>query len=1049
MRNVLSVLFILTTGLLFGQTFRFNQYTTEDGISQDFIYSINQDKQGYLWVGTGEGLCKFDGKHFVTYTANDGLREVITCSFVDNSGTQWFGHNSGVLTSFNGVSFKAHDNQKVIQSKINAISGDGEKIYAVSQNEGLIEIIDGKPKVHGKFGAESFHSIQCIDKTNLLLGTSSGLIHMKLVDGKWQKIKLYWEDSWISDLTVSQDSHVFLLASQSDGIAKVRLKDGQLQFSRWDKNEEEISEFQIQKIMQDADYNIWLGTYGGGLIKIHTDSIGGGNEFELTRYNTSTGMSSDFVQSVFQDREGNIWIGTFGAGLSNLIDDFFTFYSHSPERYGNSVSSIWISGNEKWYGVENGLIRISPTLDTNWTFYDKKNKLVDDKITSLFYIDSLMWIGTANNGIYRYDFSLDKFDKIPWDYGSLQKRVNQITGDKHVIWVATEGGLIAYYPESKNTTLYDTQSGLAHNAIKTVCKDKNGIVWMGTLSRQMYAITNESIESIEITNSGELEVVSISIGLNGDIWIATAEKGVYKKNGDTFTHYSVDQGLKSNYTYAIHCDSKGNVWVGHRGALSKIFADGSKISTFDHKSGISAQINQNAMFLDEKNYLWMGSTNGAIKYDPSKDTKKMVAPVVNILEIIIGDKKFKIDEEIKLPYGEYRVHFNFIGISFLNPDKVTYQYKLEGYDQVFSEQSVEAQATYGRLTEGKYMLKVIACTEDGVCSEETASVQITIKNPFWKQIWFYLLLLVALVTLIIVIVKLRVRRFQANQIYLENQLAIKTKEVVEKAEIIQEINKDLTSSINYAERIQSAILPNYDALIDKFPGSFIFFRPRDIVSGDFYFMREYDDKLIIACVDCTGHGVPGAFMSMIGSTTLRNIYRLMESTNKWMKPDEVLDLLDEEIQKILHQRTEMTSEEDFFKSRDGMDMTLIEIDLAENIVHLSSAKRHSIILKNGVTEIISGDKRPIGGGDINEVDFSLQSFKMNKGEALFLFTDGYPDQFGGPDGRKLKLKGVEQIIQDLQSKDKSTYEETISSYFDLWKSSKEQIDDVLMIGLLF
>ena len=999
-KSPLLVLILSLACLSYGQTFRFNQYTTEDGISQNFIYSINQDNSGYLWVGTGEGLCQFDGKTFVTFTTQDGLAEdVITCAYADaEEGVQWFGHNEGGITKFSKEGFKAIARKDLIESKINGISGNSSQVFGLAQNHGLFEIKEDKLDLIGTFGRESFHAIQCVDDENILIGTATGLLHLKFNGNIWTREDIYWEDKWITKISPTSEGGIYLISMQSGGIAKVRVNKGKVEFSKWDSNFN-LSEIHVQTIMEDEDKNIWLGTYGQGLIKLHLDTTSV-DDYDVTIYNTSTGMSSDFVQSVYQDREGNIWVGTFGAGLSTLLDDFFTFYSYDPEKYGNNVTSIAVKGNEKWFGVENGLIKISPQIDTVYAFYNSSNGFVTDQVTSLFMLDSVLWIGTWNNGLYNYDIKEDKFTKINWNYGSLQNKVNQITGNKYSLYIATEGGLIVYYIENGETNLFDTQQGLAHNSIKTVCLGSDGTIWMGTHSRYLYGINNSTIDEYEITSAGQLEILSISEDINKNIWIATAENGVYKKIGDSFANYSTNEGLKSNYTYSVQSDAIGNIWVGHRGGLSKISNEDSKIIVYDHKSGIEDQVNQRATYLDDKNYLWFGTDGGSIKYDQSKDKKRTVPPVINLLSVIIDEKEYSVDEPIKLPYGNYRVQFNFIGISFKDPENVQYQFKLEGYDQVYSDYTIEPHATYGRLADGKYKFQVMACTEDGICSEEIATIEIKISKPFWKQIWFYFLVALLLIGTVILIVRIRVKRLQANQIYLEEQLDIKTREVVEKANIIEEINKDLTASISYAERIQQAILPEVNMMTSRLPNSFIFFRPRDIVSGDFYFIREYKEKLIIACVDCTGHGVPGAFMSMIGSTTLRNIYRLMDSTGKWMTPDQVLDLLDEEIQKILHQRSSGNIEEDFFKSRDGMDMTLAEVNTETNEVLLASAKRHSILVQNGECEIISGDKRPIGGGEIDQVDFHLKKFQMSKGDSLFLFSDGYPDQFGGADGRK-------------------------------------------------
>lgn len=1047
-RSLLLVLFAFISLLSFGQSFRFNQYTTEDGITQNFIYSINQDNNGYLWVGTGEGLCRFDGKNFVTYRVSDGLAEnVITCSYVDDQGNHWYGHNGGKITKFDGYQFTILGSPD-IQSKINAIDGKDGSIFFAAQNEGVFSIENNQVKSLGKFFEESFHAVYVFDKQNLAVGSSSGLLHISESSGKWELIKKSFEDQWVTAINPAKEEGIAIMGTQEGKLAKLRLHEGELQKSDWN-SKIDIGEISLQYVLEDRHNNIWLATYGQGLIQLKADSTGS-EEFEIIRYNTRTGMSSDFVQTVFEDRENNIWIGTFGEGLSTLIDDYFTFYNHNDPNYSNNVTSIWITDSNKWYGVENGLIRISKQVESGWKFYNEKDGFVNDQVTSLFEMDSVIWIGTKSSGVYGFDMLKEKFIKISWDLSSLQSRINQITGRDANLWIATEGGLVVYNIDKKTTDLYDTELGLAHNAIKTVYLGRDNKIWMGTLSRFVYCISNTSIDEYEISSAGELEVVSITEDLEGNIWLATSEKGVYKKLGDSFSHFTTKNGLKSNYCYAVQADANNNVWIGHRGALSKVFPDNS-IVTYDHNSGIEGQVNRNAMLSDYLDYLWIGTDNGAIQYDPAKDIKNEVAPAINLIKVTIGEDEYPLGEEIELSYGNYRVHFDFIGISFKNPEEVQYQYMLVGHDQVYSDLSHEASATYGKLSDGEYSLKIKACNEDGVCAEKESLIKIKVKAPFWKKWWFFVMVFVLVVGIVILVVRWRVQRLKSIQEYLEEQLAIKTKEVVEKAEHIEEINKDLTSSISYAQRIQSSILPEIEELTDELPDSFVFYRPRDIVSGDFYFIRKLDKKLIIGCVDCTGHGVPGAFVSMIGSTTLRNIYRLMETSGNWLYPDEVLEILDSEVQKILHQEQlgEMDLEESFFKSRDGMDLTLIEVELDTKKVHLASAKRHSFVFQEGKVNLISGDKVSIGGGDADKKDFSLQSFQMSKGDVLYLFSDGYPDQFGGEDGRKLKLGGVQKLIQKMHEENIPNRGKYIDEVWTNWKGDYEQIDDVLFMGIQF
>ncbi len=763
-----------------------------------------------------------------------------------------------------------------------------------------------------------------------------------------------------------------------------------------------------------------------------------------------TGLSSDYIQSVFQDREGNIWVGTFGKGLSRLIDDFFTFYEHDPKRYGTSVSAVFISENDHWFGVENGLVRISSDPEEIWKFYTDTTGFVNDKVTSIHQIDSSLWIGTGIHGIYRMDLWNEKIRRINWNYSSLENRINQIQGSGDELWIATDGGLINYNIKTKDSKIFNTEDRLPHNSIKALLQDGENF-WFGTRDRHLYRLSASGLRSFEISQTGDIEVVDLCKDKSGNIWVATDRTGVYLFKNQEFKNYSSKHGLKSNYCYAIQPDAIGNIWVGHRGALSKIDTKTDEIEIFDHKSGIDEQVNSRAMFLDSKNYLWIGTNGGAVKYDPSKDSKNMVAPVVNLLRLIIDDKEYEVGENIDLPYGNYRVEFEFIGISFSKPEEVTYQFMLEGYDGVFSNPTKAPTATYGRLADGEYTFRVIACNADGICSETEANIVLSIGKPFWKTWWFGLVVILTLALTVFFIIKIRTRRLRATQIFLEHQLEIKTKEVVDKANQIEEINKNLTSSINYAERIQNAILPKDEELSDNLLGSFIFFRPRDIVSGDFYYVEKIDNKLIVVCADCTGHGVPGAFMSMIGSVSIRNIYEIMELTGQWKTPEKVLADLDFEIETVLKQKEEedMDPGEAFLQSKDGIDLTICEINLDTYEVLIAAAMRTSIIRQGDSIRMIKGDQKLIGGGDQIAIDFDLQRFQMKKGDGLYLFTDGYSDQFGGPNGRKLKLNKVEQIVEELAKVNYKEHRGIVEGHFDNWKGDYDQIDDVLFMGLVF
>ncbi len=319
-----------------------------------------------------------------------------------------------------------------------------------------------------------------------------------------------------------------------------------------------------------------------------------------------------------------------------------------------------------------------------------------------------------------------------------------------------------------------------------------------------------------------------------------------------------------------------------------------------------------------------------------------------------------------------------------------------------------------------------------------------------------LLYLFSAIFLVFSIVRLSVRRLRLQKEYLEQQVKERTKKIqlqntelnqqkeeieaqndmlFESNEQIQAKNKSITASINYAKRIQEAMLPIKDKITEAIPFNFILFKPRDIVSGDFYWFAEKKGKTIIAAVDCTGHGVPGAFMSMIGSEILTTIL-----TKDITKPSKILDLKNSYVQKALKQ--EQTD------NQDGMDMTLCTINKDKKIVEFAGAKNPLLYIQNGELFQIKGDSQSIGGRKTSR-DKPFENHEISYAEHttyFYTFSDGYQDQFGGPRNRKYMIKRMKKLILDNYQKPFKEQEQILNSSIEEWMKDVEQTDDILVIG---
>jgi serine phosphatase RsbU (regulator of sigma subunit) len=331
-----------------------------------------------------------------------------------------------------------------------------------------------------------------------------------------------------------------------------------------------------------------------------------------------------------------------------------------------------------------------------------------------------------------------------------------------------------------------------------------------------------------------------------------------------------------------------------------------------------------------------------------------------------------------------------------------------------------------------------------------------ISPPIWKKLWFIVLLSAIIIYIIYLIIKIRERNHRKMQEYLKKTLDERTKEVVEQKEeielqrdqleqtnkVLESKNKDITDSINYAQRIQAAILPSKTTLQKYFKSSFIFYRPRDIVSGDFYWFEKYHDKFIILCADATGHGVPGAFMSLISITLIKDIIKTSDPDH----PGMILTKLDNEIKNTLNQEIDAD-----IKTHDGLDVSVCIIDLNTNFLTYASALRPLFVFASGEMKYIKGSRFPVGGVKTTQKNFEEVKIQLSQGDSIYMFTDGYPDQFGGGDmyegGKKMKMIRFKNIISKIIHEDINRQYETIENEFDSWKGKYPQIDDVLVIGI--
>ncbi|MGZ3903863.1 MAG: SpoIIE family protein phosphatase [Bacteroidia bacterium] len=274
---------------------------------------------------------------------------------------------------------------------------------------------------------------------------------------------------------------------------------------------------------------------------------------------------------------------------------------------------------------------------------------------------------------------------------------------------------------------------------------------------------------------------------------------------------------------------------------------------------------------------------------------------------------------------------------------------------------------------------------------------------------------------------------------MEKQVRERTLEVIEKSQSLELAYKEIRDSINYSKRIQESILPADEMVVRAFPDSFIFYRPKDIVCGDFYWFAQKGDEAIMAGIDCTGHGVPGALMTVIGNSLLNQVFSMTDTTD----PSKILTQLDRKLLETFQQHGSVVT-------NDGMDAAVIRYNKAKNEITFSGAKRPLFIFKGGELIEVKGDKSPIGSfGHSYDKLFTSQKMNVKKGDTIYMFTDGLQDQFGGDSGKKFMIKRFRDLLTEIQSLSMAEQKRRLDKEMDDWQGSYEQTDDMLLIGIRF
>ncbi len=1046
-------LFLLGSHLSYAycQLNNFKNFGTKEGLAGSNVNGIFQDSRGYLWFGTQTGLSRFDGKIFKNLSSNEGLiSNEVTCINEDKQGNIWIGTTRGV-SKYDGMKFTNYTTEQgLADNNIHFIYIDDLNFIWFATDTGGVVKYDGKEfkKITKEDGLLSnmIFAITKDNKDNYWFATYNGI---SKYDGK--KIINFSQNEEVSNkafysILIDTKGNLWFGGVVRNGIVKY---DG-AKFEKINLPNKLSKEDNIFSLVEDSKQNIWLATDQEGALKYD------GKDFTL--FNENNGLSSNQVYSIIGDYEGNIWIGTNNGGADLYNNESFVTYTDKQGLSSNKIGGIYSDEtNSMLIGTQGFGLNI---LNDNKTI-TQINELKNTSIISINQNkEGDIYAGVVNDGVYVLKKGGNKFSiKTHINHNTKDKKNNIVEPLKIVFdkkgntWIGDFGSGLFCINKNNEIKNYNTLNGFASNSIFTLFEDSNDNLWIGTSDAGVIVFNGETFISYsEKDGLADKSVWSITENDNHILFFGTKEKGIccynpssIKTGSQKFKTISTTDGLCSNFIEALVWDNVAKcLWAGTEKGINKIKLtsglDVQSIRYFGEQEGFKGgEVNIIEISKTNPDIIWFGTNNGLCCYNRKFDFQNTTAPKLILTEILLAykavdwkkysdsvDTKNNLPENLILSHSDNHLTLHF---KALTTDKIMYSFILEGQDTAWSPLSTSTEANFSNIASGKtYTFKVKAINSNGVLNINPVSFTFTILSPWWQTLWFYAIAILVMVIFVYSFINYRTSKIAKEKKVLEETVNERTKE-------LSESNKNIRDSITYSKRIQNAILPSSKMIKEHLPNSFVLYKPKDIVAGDFYWLEPVDDLILFAACDCTGHGVPGAMVSVVCNNALYSAIRDFGLR----KPDEILT------------KTAELVIENFAKSEeeinDGMDVSFCCYNSKTKVLTWAGANNPLWLIKNGTLIEVKPDKRPIARSDISH-SFNCHEFSLQAGDKIYIFSDGYVDQFGGENNKKLTKKRFRELILSIQNLSMSNQKAALDKFITDYRKDIEQTDDILIMGIM-
>lgn len=1020
-----------------------------DSTSKSHVVRVKKDAEGQLWLCTwGSGLIKFNlgnGPNEVFIFGDKNLEE----STVTHDAGQYV---KDIAFQKDGTIFVTFFNGRVKKGKFSEVSYPGffdpkTGHFEHIDVETIISSYPEKLQANIRVAIRIIHWVHQDDNGKFWLGSYSGLLYYDKEAGVIERIMEEGEDEYLQNqvnvLSYVKSGSELWITTYNKGVMVVDCNTKKVNFHYSDPvNSSSLTNNKTNGASIDPFGNIWI-VNGTGMLSVYNPSI---HKFHLMYWHdmdlqySNRSSQSIPVNQMYVENSSAIFVS---SKIGLLQYDFKSM---------DVVQKFQFDHIAKQHGRLRGFQHFKIMGDTVFLSFDT-------------YPHNLV---RSNRAFLKYDHAYGT-GKIGFRHDPKIKRRIYVHSSKD------QSRISEYLPGSKKLkTIMKLEGVEISETFSFVTNQGKWLFSEGDLLRgySRFIICDEKDSSFKLFSPSQTEsffpdsLVKCALIRDGidEILIGTST-ALYTFNEVTYESEDISEkiGLRNNEgVNSMVEDDNGNIWLALSTELLCWNPKTDEHKRYDKTLGINVSNFLPAVGQkDELGNLYFASMYGILLFHPDDVRPPNHPLVVDVSSIFVNEKELEKDVDLflkgdyELSYDQNNLEFDFHTNQVFELAPHTYSYQLEGQSERWVQCGANHKLRFDNLRHGDYKLHFKATNVYGVESE-VYTIPFSINKPFWLTWWFIAFISLAGIGIIYLLVKGRMKALKKRSELLEQTVTERTAEVVEQKkeaekqkeeaehqkEIVEEKQKEITDSITYAKRIQDAILPSDELIQHHLPNSFVMYRPKDIVAGDFYWLEPLsEDEVVFAAADCTGHGVPGAMVSVVCNNALNRTVREFGLSEPGKLLDKTRELVIEQFEQSANPNTDAEGQ----TIKDGMDIAVCKLNKKEKIIQFAGANNPLWIIRNNELLETKGDKQPVGKFEPSN-QFTNHEIKVNSGDTIYIFSDGYADQFGGEKGKKFKSSSLKKLLLSIHQLPLNQQLAALETNFDEWKGTFEQLDDVCVIG---